>query len=195
MIKLLPHQKKEGAYLASRPGTTGNFGGMGSGKTLTALEGINRLDTSAERMIIVIVGPPVSLQMWHDEYEATVGGPAQIVLKGKTPLDPNTNCYIFSYDIAYKRAEELRTLGGRVFIMDESHACKSPDAKRTHALVGSGGACEGFDYTWWLSGTPSTRYNDDVFTFLCRAAPERLKEKIGKLDLERFRKFPQYEVE
>jgi SNF2 family DNA or RNA helicase len=37
-----------------------------------------------------------------------------------------------------------------------------------------------------LTGTPSTRWNDDLIPFLFRAAPETMKAKLGGLSIERF---------
>ena len=40
---LLPHQIEDAEFLASSRGTKGNFSGMGSGKTLTALAAIKNV--------------------------------------------------------------------------------------------------------------------------------------------------------
>jgi len=192
-MKLLPHQIEDAAFLASKK-FAGNFSGMGSGKTLTALEallnlGFNYSDGagSSGTFQTIIIGPPISLHMWKVEYEQHTGGCAQIVKTGKQVLDPHDDAYIMSYEIATKRRDELKALGAKVLICDESHALKSPGAKRTHALIGADGLCESVDHTWLLTGTPSTRYNDDLFTFMARAANGSLKEKIGRIDLSRFR--------
>jgi SNF2 family DNA or RNA helicase len=183
MKTLLPHQIEDAKFLAAEPGVRGNFSGMGSGKTLTALEAIRII----KPRLTIIVGPPISLTMWKAEFEAEVGAPAHIVKTGKSPLDLNAAALIMSYDFATKRRDELKSLGANILICDESHALKNISAKRTAATLGKHGLCESVQYTWCLTGTPSTRYNDDLFSFLCRAAAPALKEKIGSLDFNRFR--------
>jgi len=186
MKQLLPHQIEDAAFLAARR-FAGNFSGMGSGKTLTALEAVKLVHSFGVDDITIIVGPPISLSMWKEEYEGWIGGRAQILRAGKTPLDLDVTAYIMSYQIATKRRDELKALGARVLICDESHALKSTSAKRTKAIIGRGGLCESVGHTWLLTGTPSTRYSDDLFTFLCRADTAGMKERVGKVDMSRFR--------
>ena len=70
MKQLLPHQIEDAAFLASRSGVSGNFSGMGSGKTLTALEALKQVDVvDTLYHAAIIVGPPISLSMWKDEFE------------------------------------------------------------------------------------------------------------------------------
>ena len=183
-ITLLPHQIEDAKFLSERK-FAGNFSGMGSGKTLTALEAAKQVISLGDT--VLIVGPPISLFMWAEEFEDYLGIPAQIIKTGKQAIKYGPGAVIMSYEIATKRRDELKQLGAKVLIMDESHAIKSPAAKRTKALIGKGGLCESVSYTWLLSGTPSTRWNDDLFTFMARAGNGQLKEKIGDIDLERFR--------
>ena len=60
--QLLPHQIEDAQFLASKS-FAGNFSGMGSGKTLTALEAF-RLARELVTDQVIIVGPPISLRMW-----------------------------------------------------------------------------------------------------------------------------------
>jgi SNF2 family DNA or RNA helicase len=180
---LLPHQIEDAAFLAGKS-FAGNFSGMGSGKTLTALEACRLV--CADR--VIIVGPPISLSMWKEEFETFLPGlSAMIISTGKQVIDLDADAYIMSYEIATKRKEELKALGAKVLICDEAHALKSPTAKRTKAIIGAGGLCESVDHTWLLTGTPSTRYNDDLFTFMARADNAALRAAIGSISLERFR--------
>lgn len=196
MKTLLPHQIEDARFLASKK-FAGNFSGMGSGKTLTALEAIRIVhggDLIGSAGIIV-VGPPISLHMWREEFTSFFcmhrGGGitphSQIVSTGKMKLNPDATAYIMSYDIATKRVQELKALGAKVLICDESHALKTPSAKRTKAILGRGGLCESVNHAWMLTGTPSTRWNDDLFTFMARADNAGLKAAIGGMTLERFR--------
>ncbi len=180
----LPHQIEDAAFLASKS-FAGNFSGMGSGKTLTALEAIALVRDPGEDKIIIVC-PPIAMNMWQIEFADYLSADAQIVKTGKTKLDGTAAAYILSYEIATKRFAELKELAAKVLIFDESHALKNMKAKRTRFLIGKHGLCESATHTWCLTGTPSTRWNDDLFTFMCRAGYSQLKEKIGKVSFDRF---------
>ena len=198
MKQLLPHQIEDAQFLAARR-FAGNFSGMGSGKTLTALEAF-RLVRELVTDQVIIIGPPISLRMWQSEFEEFFpGDTAQLVKTGKTKIDGAATALIMSYEIATKRAAELSALSARALIMDEAHACKSVKAKRTKAILGSGGLASSVDHTWFLTGTPVTRWNDDLYPFLCRADLDGMKERCGGVSTDRFnlrytvvqsRKFP-----
>jgi SWI/SNF-related matrix-associated actin-dependent regulator of chromatin subfamily A-like protein 1 len=189
-MKLLPHQIEDAKFLASRK-IAGCFNGMGTGKTLTALQAT----IEAEVLRAVIIGPPISLRMWAQEAANWTGAKVQILAKGTTPIDrdPEVEILICSYEIATKRQHELMAwarepLNGMrtALICDESHALKSTKAKRTKAVLGRGGMCEAFEHTWLLTGSPMTRWADDLIPFLFRAAPDQIKKKIGALSIERY---------
>ena len=180
---LLPHQIEDAAFLASRP-FAGCFSGMGSGKTRTALEAARLVAADP----LVVVAPPIALRMWAREAEDHLGATAQIVKTGATKIDPAARILVMSYEIATKRAVELKQISGasKVLICDESHALKSFSAKRTKAVLGSGGICSTFAHAWLLTGTPATRWNDDLIPFLFRAAPDVMRDKLGGLSIEKF---------
>jgi hypothetical protein len=200
-MKLLPHQIEDAKFLASRQ-IAGCFNGMGTGKTLTALQAL----IEAEVLRAVIIGPPISLRMWAQEAANWTGATVQILSKGSTEIDPKAEILICSYEIATKRQHELMRwaevpLNGRrtALICDESHALKSVKAKRTKAILGRGGMVNSFEHSWFLTGSPMTRWADDLIPFLFRAAPQEIKRKIGALSIDRFnlrycvvqeRKFP-----
>jgi SWI/SNF-related matrix-associated actin-dependent regulator 1 of chromatin subfamily A len=185
MKNLLPHQIEDAQFLAARR-FAGNFSGMGSGKTLSALEAF-RLVRELVTDQVIIVGPPISLRMWQAEFEAFfLGDTAQLVKTGKTKIDGAATALIMSYEIATKRAAELSQLKARALILDEAHACKSVKAKRTKALLGSGGLAGSVGHTWCLTGTPITRWNDDLYPFLCRASAAGMKERCGGSSVDRF---------
>lgn len=182
---LLPHQIEDAAFLASRA-FAGCFSGMGSGKTRTALEAARLVGSRA----VVIVAPPIALRMWAREAEDHLGLSTQLIKTGAAKIDQLSNVLIMSYEIATKRAAELKQIGATrsksVLICDESHALKSTTAKRTKAILGAGGVVGSFAHSWFLTGTPSTRWNDDLIPFLFRATPAIMKEKLGGLSIERF---------
>lgn len=185
-----PHQIEGAEFLSSAYGTTrGLFFGMGTGKTYTSLLAFNR--SVANRLLVI--GPPISLPMWVREVEAHVHpirpNKVQLLKTGTTKINPDTTTLVMSYDIARKRAEELRQWADKdctALICDESHALKSSKAKRTQAILGRDGVASGCAYSWMLTGTPITRWNDDMFPFLCRADIPGLKQRTGGVSLEKF---------
>jgi hypothetical protein len=199
MQQLLPHQIEDAAFLASKS-FAGNFSGMGSGKTLTALEAVQLVwdgcDEPREALRhIIIIGPPISLSMWKEEFEDHCEAPAQIIRSAKTELDLDSACFIMSYQIATKLRDVIKALTPKVLICDEAHALfkikmdytKQPvPSKRTEAILGSGGICEEVDHCWLLTGTPSTRYSCDLYPFLLRADLRGLQARTGGNTLSRF---------
>jgi len=187
-MELLPHQITDAKFLASRQ-IAGCFNGMGTGKTRTALEALIEADV----LRAVIIGPPISLRMWANEAADHMKCKPQILATGKTKIDPEADTLICSYEIATKRQYELMAwareqLDGlrAALICDESHALKSTKAKRTNAILGKGGMVEAFDHSWFLTGSPMTRWADDLIPFLFRAAPQQIKQRIGRLNIDRF---------
>src|SRR6056297_266675 len=187
-MELLPHQITDAKFLAGRR-VAGCFNGVGTGKTRTALEAL----IEAEALRAVIVGPPISLRMWANEAADHMECKPQILATGKTEIDPEADTLICSYEIATKRQNELMAwarehLDGRraALICDESHALKSTKAKRTKAILGRGGMVEAFGHSWFLTGSPMTRWADDLIPFLFRAAPQQIKQRIGSLNVDRF---------
>ena len=89
---------------------------------------------------------------------------------------------IFSYNgattFASRRDNDL-------VILDESHNCKNPEAKRTEAILGKsmGGGARIFDAyafvrsdtrAWFLTGTPLPHDPSDIWTTMRSSCPERL---------------------
>lgn len=192
MKTLLPHQIETAQFLASRQ-FAGCFSGMGSGKTLSALAAVNETGYLALRYnSVLIVAPPIALSMWKAEAEAFLEQKtrhksypikAQILKTGATKIDADADVLICSYEIATKRAAELSPL---ILICDEAHALKSVKSKRTKAILGSGGIAGRAKFSWMLTGTPSTRYADDYYPFLCRADLAGLRKRCGGDSLMRF---------
>jgi len=187
--ELFPHQHRGADFAAARP-VAGLFMGMGTGKTLTSLEAARRV--SADR--IVVVGPPISLPMWKQEATDWLHlNPdlVSILKTGKQKIG-SERVIVVSYAIAAKRAEELGEwlAAGHcsVVIFDESHALKNVSAKRTTALIGKGGMTDATcDHIWFLTGTPITRWNDDLYPFFARADKNGMRERCGGVNVSRFR--------
>ena len=188
--ELFPHQTRGAAFLSNSCGTKGLFFGMGTGKTVTALEGVAQV--RAVRRRVLIIAPPIALPMWLNEAQQYLGvwsNVSAILTTGKTSIKEGHRVLVVSYAIAAARAVELREwLRGAtgILICDESHALKNSEAKRTKAILGSTGIASAAAYSWMLTGTPITRWNDDMFPFLSRADPEAMEDYLGGTSLLKF---------
>lgn len=194
-INLFPHQVAGAAFLSREYGTKGLFFGMGTGKTLTSIYAARRVGVA--RMIVI--APPIALPMWQrectDHMKDVPGGApydakVQILKTGTTAIQADADVVVVSYAIAAKRKDELKAwlheVEPSILICDESHALKSVKAQRTKAILGNCGLADGADYTWLLTGTPITRWNDDMFPFLCRADLKGMRKLLGGATQEKF---------
>lgn len=191
----LAHQHKESTFLSTpRPGklatTLANFGGMGSGKTITELMTMDKIDWDLGD-IDVVVCPNIAIDMWVTLVHAYFGHKVQFVASAKQQIDPTAKVLVMTWAIAPKRVADLRAAGVRIRVLtlDEGHAAKDKDSQRTQATLGASGLAQFAEFVHVLTGTPKPRWNDDLFPFLCRSKPSQLLEKIGgdRLDYERFR--------
>lgn len=183
-FELAPHQVEDAQFLAARA-FAGCFNDMGSGKTRTDLEAARLVSNCDSRHLLV--APPIALPMWRGEAEDHLGVEALIAKTGKMKLLDSADYIIMSYAIAVARVEELKRIQWKTCTFDEGHACKNPAAKRTKALLGARGLWQAADHVWDLTGTPITRWADDIYMFLLRAAPDRLREACGGTSLQKFK--------
>lgn len=58
-----------------------------------------------------------------------------MVRKGSEQFKPECCIYIVSYDLASKKAEEIKSIGFKACIADEAHYLKNRDAKRSQNLI------------------------------------------------------------
>jgi SWI/SNF-related matrix-associated actin-dependent regulator 1 of chromatin subfamily A len=178
----MQHQIEDAAFLASMR-VSGCFNGMGTGKTRTALEACKARNSAK----ILVVAPPIALTMWAQEAADHLGMPVKILRKGSDRFDSMAGIHVTTYSLATSGAKALAEYGFDAMVLDESHALKSLESARTKAIIGNGGLCESVDQTFFLTGTPTTRWSDDLYPFILRAGPERLRADVGGLSIERFR--------
>ena len=191
MKKLLTHQIIDARRLLKHR-ISGNFSGMGTGKTLTAIEAYRIFASEHGNMPrLLVIGPPISLDMWMQELQAETPWLGVVHLKtGKTPLSAIPDAVVVTYDIATRRAAELREwIAGGMLICDESHALKSALSKRAKCILGKDGIASKVTHGLMLTGTPMTRYADDLYTFLARAdLPNVRRHCGGRADLDAFQR-------
>ena len=92
------------------------------------------------------------------------------------------NVRILSYNGATTFVSQRRS---DLVILDESHNCKNPDAKRTQAILGKpvaggkslftdGALVQAATRAWFLTGTPLPHDPSDIWTTMRSSCPERL---------------------
>lgn len=185
---LLPEQVRDAKFLATYE-FAADFSEPGAGKTLTALEAAWQVNGYGRWLLIV---PPISLRMWTRlarAYRLANGdvGAVWLLDSSRTPEVRGalaSQIIVTTYAIAAKLAEQLAAWAPNVLILDEAHALKSTEAKRTKAvldvIVPQCGAC------FALTGTPILRHNDDLYPLLKALAPDLL-EADGTSGCEAFR--------
>ncbi|EOD41448.1 hypothetical protein EMIHUDRAFT_60882, partial [Emiliania huxleyi CCMP1516] len=92
---------------------------------------------------------------------ASAPGGEALVESGKDSLSGGCGVVVISYDLAVRRAAELRAAGFGVAIADESHALKEPESQRSKALLPLLG---GVRRLVLVSGTPSPSRPAEIFT-------------------------------
>lgn len=142
---------------------------------------------------VLIVCPKSVLNVWLDELDKfldpRLGMDIQVATAGEAPkrsLDRRGTIQLINYDVCHKHRDLLQAIdldaevdrndGGDiagyaydVVICDEAHYLKSPDAKRTVAVLGGGtGASPGIRslYLWLLTGTPIMNRPIELYPFL-----------------------------
>jgi hypothetical protein len=105
---------------------------QGLGKTIEALA---TLEAAAAYPAIVVC--PASLKLnWLRELARWLPGRSAQALAGNGSGGeiPQADITVVNYDIVAARLDELRALGPQALVLDESHYCKNPAAKRTQAV-------------------------------------------------------------
>jgi hypothetical protein len=102
---------------------------QGLGKTIEALATIE-----ADRAYPAIVICPASLKLnWMRELERWLPARSARMLEGNRGGVAAADITVANYDIVAGRLEALTALRPRAVVLDESHYCKNPGAKRTQA--------------------------------------------------------------
>jgi len=176
-MQLLPTQIEDAAFLADSPRLHGAmFSAPGTGKTLTALAAVERLDLSGKWAVIA---PPIALRMWAQTIESYLGVKAQVLRSGSDKIDRFADFYVTTYGLAGSFPHLRDCAGG---IADEADALKTLSSQRTKAIYGnraSGKDCliENMEAFFPLTGTPIRRYADDLYPWFRALHPAVLKRE------------------
>lgn len=191
--ELFPHQIEDSSRMATE-GHLPNWSLPGTGKTLTALEAFRK----AGHRYGLVLCPPIAQVMWRDTIRDYLGLEAQIVTSGTASL-PTAGIAIATFGVGGGRlrtgladwADSMPSHTTGALIIDEAHYLKNPDSKRTNAVFGlradgRGGLFSCFNQCWQLTGTPVSRWSDDLWPQLRCTHPNVLL-KYNVLNLRDFR--------
>lgn len=164
---LMPDQVVD-AQLMADGGDLPNYSKAGTGKTLSTLEAFKL----AGHQRGLVLCPQIALQMWEEEIKDWVGASVKVLRKG-SDLPNGEDFIVTTFDLAGRslRRDLYSEFSDGALILDEAHALRRRDSKRTIAVFGEksdgvGGFMEQFDQVWSLTGTPIMRHHDDLWSQL-----------------------------
>lgn len=160
--RLYPYQRDTAGRIATAPHGQMVVLSPGLGKTVVA---IAAADLAVPDDQVVVVAPSSLLRTWEREIRKWATVPGDIyIMEGKVDMDAAANArwIIASWDKA-AREKDVWGKGWKLFILDESVLAKSRGSKRYKAIAQ---IRKGIERVWLLSGSPTTRYNDDLWAQL-----------------------------
>lgn len=126
---------------------------MGLGKSAQAIVAASTVRVKS----ILVIAPASAVENWKREFKFWAPHLLPVL-------------EVHSYEMAVKLKSQLtaptRTTRWDLTIIDEAHYLKSPDAKRTHAILGVGGIAHHAHRTWLLSGTPMPNHAGELWVVL-----------------------------
>jgi len=135
---------------------------QGLGKTVEALAALE-----ADGAFPAIVVCPASMKLgWQREAARWLPHRSVAVVEGRTAVPPRGDITILNYEIVAAHREALARRHPRALVVDESHYCKNPQAKRTQAVRRLAGAVGPDGLRLALTGTPVLNHADELISQL-----------------------------
>jgi SWI/SNF-related matrix-associated actin-dependent regulator 1 of chromatin subfamily A len=135
---------------------------QGLGKTVEALAALE-----ADGAYPAVVVCPASMKLgWQREAERWLPHRSVAVVEGRSAVPPVGEITILNYEIVAAHREALSRRRPRAVVVDESHYCKNPQAKRTQAVRRLAGAVVPNGLRLALTGTPVLNHADDLIAQL-----------------------------
>lgn len=135
---------------------------QGLGKTVEALATVE-----ADDAYPTVVVCPASLKLnWEREIERWLPHRSVAIIQGRTPVPPTAEITILNYEVVAAHRETLARMRPRALVVDESHLCKNPQAKRTQAVrrLAESIAPDGLRLA--LTGTPVLNHAEELISQL-----------------------------
>jgi superfamily II DNA or RNA helicase len=135
---------------------------QGLGKTVEALAALE-----ADAAYPAIVVCPASMKLgWQREAERWLPHRSLAVIEGRSVVPPEGEITILNYEIVAAHRELLTRRRPQALVVDESHYCKNPRAKRTQAVRRLAGAVAADGLRLALTGTPVLNHADELIAQL-----------------------------
>jgi SWI/SNF-related matrix-associated actin-dependent regulator 1 of chromatin subfamily A len=142
---------------------------QGLGKTVQALATLE-----ADGAYPAIVVCPASLKLvWEREAHIWLPHRSVKVISGRSAVPPEADIVILNYEIVAAHRDALARRRPRALVVDESHHCKNPRAKRTQAVRRLAEAVPRDGLRLALTGTPVLNHAEELISQL---------RVIGRLD-------------
>jgi SNF2 family DNA or RNA helicase len=103
---------------------------------------------------------------WQREAERWLPHRSVAVVDGRCAVPPSAEITILNYEIAAAHREALARRRPRALVVDESHYCKNPRAKRTQAVRRIAAAVAPDGLRLALTGTPVLNHADELIAQL-----------------------------
>jgi hypothetical protein len=135
---------------------------QGLGKTVEALAALE-----ADGAFPAVVVCPASLKLtWEREAARWLPHRSRAVVEGRLAVPPTGEITILNYEIVAAHREALALRRPRALVVDESHLCKNPQAKRTQAVrrLAQSVAPDGLRLA--LTGTPVLNHAEELVSQL-----------------------------
>ena len=135
---------------------------QGLGKTVEALAALEADDGYPA----IIVCPASMKLIWEREASKWLPHRSVAVITGRVPVPPAGEITILNYEIVAAHREALARRRPRAIVVDESHYCKNPRAKRTQAVRSLAGSVTPDGLRLALTGTPVLNHADELIAQL-----------------------------
>ena len=131
---------------------------QGLGKTVQALATLE-----ADDAYPAVVVCPASLKLnWERETHRWLPHRTTTLVSGRGGAIPQADIVILNYEIVVNHREALTRLAPKALVLDESHFCKNPRAKRTQAVRRLAQALPNNALRLALTGTPVMNRPDEL---------------------------------
>jgi SWI/SNF-related matrix-associated actin-dependent regulator 1 of chromatin subfamily A len=135
---------------------------QGLGKTVEALATLE-----ADDAYPAVVVCPASLKLnWERETKRWLPHRSVAVMEGRTAVPPSADITILNYEIVASHEKALARRHPQALVVDESHYCKNPSAKRTKAVRRLAGDIDDDGLRLALTGTPVLNHADELISQL-----------------------------
>ncbi|MGN6189760.1 MAG: DEAD/DEAH box helicase, partial [Conexibacter sp.] len=135
---------------------------QGLGKTVEALAALE-----ADGAYPAVVVCPASLKLnWEREAARWLPHRSVAVVEGRVAVPPRAEILILNYELIPTQREALALRRPRALVLDESHYCKNPQAKRTRAVRRLAEGLPRDAMRLALTGTPVLNHADELISQL-----------------------------